>query len=256
MTLVAIFIAALVALHDSQNLVTTLAGLALLVALFAYDERGNRNGSQSLVFAFVCGLALLCAVSYPVHAMFGDAGPAALPEFLAKNFSAVIWLLATVVFWFVDRSRIDARQASAFMGYSQPPAYVAPVVVPAPPPPVYQERSFVPAAAPVASAPPVFVPSPAPEVLAEPVPPPPPPAAAPIALTGKEVTIYVNIVGEGMSFLRAVQATPLGRDFYLIVDEMPADEKWEYTTGQVVRCRKKNLSSGKALVAYEEAPRA
>jgi hypothetical protein len=37
---------------------------------------------------------------------------------------------------------------------------------------------------------------------------------------------------------------------------MPEGENWEYAPGQVVRCRKKNLSSGKGLVAYEEAPRA
>jgi hypothetical protein len=74
--------------------------------------------------------------------------------------------------------------------------------------------------------------------------------------SGKEVSIYVNMMGEGMSVLRAVRAQHLGRDFYIIVEEMPTDETWEYATGRVVRCRKKNLSNGKGLVAYEEAPRA
>ena len=86
-----------------------------------------------------------------------------------------------------------------------------------------------------------------------------PTAAAPIAVpahSGKEVNIYVTMLGEGMNVLRSVRAEHLGRDFYMIIDEMPADETWEFTPGQVVRCKKKNLSNGKGLVAYEEAPRA
>jgi hypothetical protein len=59
-----------------------------------------------------------------------------------------------------------------------------------------------------------------------------------------------------LNLLRSVRAEHLGRDYYRIVDTMPPDENWEYPPGAVVRCRKKNLSSGKALVAYEEAPRA
>jgi hypothetical protein len=64
------------------------------------------------------------------------------------------------------------------------------------------------------------------------------------------------LLGEGLNVLRSVQAEHLGRDFYRIVDTMPENERWEYQPGQVVRCKKKNLSSGKGLVAVEEAPRA
>ena len=74
--------------------------------------------------------------------------------------------------------------------------------------------------------------------------------------SGKETSIYVNLTGEGMNLLRSVRAEHLGRDYYRILDTMPADENWEYPPGAVVRCKKKNLSSGKALVAFEEAPRA
>jgi hypothetical protein len=56
--------------------------------------------------------------------------------------------------------------------------------------------------------------------------------------------------------LRAVKAEHLGRDFYRITEPTPPDEKWEFSTGQIVRCQKKTLSSGKAMVAVEEAPRA
>jgi hypothetical protein len=73
---------------------------------------------------------------------------------------------------------------------------------------------------------------------------------------GKETTIYVTLVGEGLNVLRSVKAEHLGRDFYRILDETPEGETWQFECGQVVRCRKKNLSSGKALVAIEEAPRA
>lgn len=77
-----------------------------------------------------------------------------------------------------------------------------------------------------------------------------------IPRTGKEAMIYVTLVGEGLNVLRSVKAEHLGRDFYRIVEPMPEGEAWEYQPGQVVRCKKKNLSSGKALVAIEEAPRA
>jgi len=68
--------------------------------------------------------------------------------------------------------------------------------------------------------------------------------------------IYVNLIGEGLNVLRTVRAEHLGRDFYKIIETMPEGETWEYQPGQVVRCKKKNLSSGKGLVATEEAPRA
>ncbi len=68
--------------------------------------------------------------------------------------------------------------------------------------------------------------------------------------------IYVTLLGEGLNVLRSVRAEHLGRDFYQIVDVMPEGETWEYRPGQIVRCKKKNLSSGKAWVAVEEAPRA
>ena len=73
---------------------------------------------------------------------------------------------------------------------------------------------------------------------------------------GKETAIDVSLTGEAMNMLGSVRAEHLGRDYYKIIEEMPDTERWEYGPGQVVRVKKKNLSSGKALVAYEEAPRA
>jgi hypothetical protein len=71
----------------------------------------------------------------------------------------------------------------------------------------------------------------------------------------KETEIFVNLVGEGLNLLRRVRAEHLGRDFYRIIDTVPENENWQFQPGQVVRCRKTKLSSGKSLVAFEEAPR-
>ncbi len=129
-----------------------------------------------------------------------------------------------------------SRAAFTQPAFSQPPA-PEPVYV-APPPP-----------------PPVAAPPPPPEPVYSAPPPPPPPQAVPVP-AGKEATIYVTLVGEGLNVLRAVRAEHLGRDYYKIVEETPQGELWQYGPGQVVRCKKKNLSSGKAMVAYEEAQRA
>lgn len=68
--------------------------------------------------------------------------------------------------------------------------------------------------------------------------------------------IYVTLLGEGLNVLRSVQAEHLGRDYYRILEAMPEGETWQFAPGTVVRCQKKKLSGGKALVAFEEAPRA
>jgi hypothetical protein len=65
----------------------------------------------------------------------------------------------------------------------------------------------------------------------------------------------VSLLGEGLNVLRTVRAESLGRDYYRITDEMPEGETWQFQPGQVVRCKKQKLSTGKAMVAVEEAPR-
>jgi hypothetical protein len=216
-----------------------------------------------LAFAFVAGLALLVAILYPLRLLL--AGFAATNEL-----PTLVWLVGTAAFWFVDRARMDARHAASFAGYSQPPvtqavpsiypvsSHPAPTPQPAPPPapvPVPVQRTFTPAPEPQPYIEPLTPAAPIPEF--EPVQTAVPPARPPIPRgQGKEVSIYINLLGEGMNVLRAVRAEHLGRDYYIITEEMPEGENWEYAPGQVVRCRKKNLSSGKGLVAYEEAPRA
>ncbi len=249
-------VAGLLVLHlpDSQGIVASLAGLTLLVILLAFGKENGRSGLQSLSFAMVCGLAALGIFAFPLRFVVGTGrtvfGQDALPP--------AFWLLASAIFWFVDRSAADsgAPQPVTFSGgYTQ--AATAGVTASAAVPRV---QSFAAAAAPATStAPetPAFVPP------VQTAPPPPAPVTAtttavptPPVLSGKEVSIYVTMVGEGMNVLRSVRAEHLGRDFYIITDEMPADESWEFLPGQVVRCKKKNLSNGKGMVAYEEAPRA
>lgn len=255
-------IAGLVVLHDTQDLITSLAGLTLLVALLAYGRDAAHTALQSFAFALVCGLAALCLCSYPINKVLPSFGVS--PAVVTQYFPAVFWLLTTGIFFFTDRPGAQSVQPVSFGGYDQPDAAprpqtfaprpqpeTRPVYAPTPPPPA-------PAAEPI----PAYQPEPVYAASAAPPPPPPPSTASipaspvPPVLTGKEVNIYVTMLGEGMNVLRSVRAEHLGRDFYIIVNEMPADENWEYVPGQVVRCKKKNLSNGKGLVAFEEAPRA
>jgi hypothetical protein len=70
---------------------------------------------------------------------------------------------------------------------------------------------------------------------------------------GAEVTtIYVDMTSGGYSCLRGVQAEHLTRDIYRILEPMPNGEEWRFMPGQVVRCKKEKLSTGKAMVAVEE----
>jgi hypothetical protein len=248
-------VAGLLVLHlpESQGILASIAGLTLLISLLAFGRESSRTGTQSLGFAMVCGLAALGIFAFPLRFVLGTGrtvfGQDALPP--------AFWLLASAIFWFVDRSGADsgAPQPVSFSGAYTKPAPT--VVAPSAAEPKAQAFAATVAQSPnVAADATVFAP------LVQPIPPPPAPttgstpaAAAPPVLSGKEVSIYVTMMGEGMNVLRTVRAEHLGRDFYVIKDEMPADEAWEFLPGQVVRCKKKNLSNGKGLVAFEEAPR-
>lgn len=241
--------AGLLVLHlpESQGIVASLAGLALLVSLLAFGKENGRTGMQSLAFAMVCGLAALGLLAFPLRYVLGTGrtvlGQDALPP--------ACWLLASAIFWFVDRSGADsgAPQPVSFSGaYTQPTANLTT-------PAAAIARAQTVAAAPAAVSAVMQDNSPA-------VPPPAPTTGSTVAApaapvpSGKEANIYVTMVGEGMNVLRSVRAEHLGRDFYLITEEMPQDESWQFLPGQIVRCKKKNLSNGKGMVAYEEAPRA
>jgi hypothetical protein len=269
---------------------SSIAGLTLLFVLLSFDREGYRSVFQSLAFAAVFGICLALAASAPLQMLAGNgqlhstADPRVSGEWLP-----LVWVCVTVIFWGIDRGRMSGRE-SAGAESARPRAAGHRTFIPEPTaPPPAPELHPTPAAAP----PPVVAPPPPPvftqpaasstatmwglssspgsspqlvrrqsEPPSTPVPaettsaPVPPPEAIPLPRSGKETMIYVTLLGEGLNVLRSVRAEHLGRDFYQIVDVMPEGETWEYRPGQIVRCKKKNLSSGKAWVAVEEAPRA
>ena len=68
------------------------------------------------------------------------------------------------------------------------------------------------------------------------------------------VTIYILLCNEGTPVWRSVEAEHIRDDLYRITGVPPGDsELWEFSTGDVVRCKQKTFSSGKTeLIAYEK----
>ena len=66
-------------------------------------------------------------------------------------------------------------------------------------------------------------------------------------------TIYISLRDEGTDVWRAVSAERVHGDVYRITDIRSDDtETWEFTTGDVVRCRERRFATGeKGLVAYK-----
>lgn len=248
--------------------VSSIAGIILLLTLFAYDGEGYRSMSQSLAFSAVCGFALVLAAT-GLHFWFVQnewAGPNvrfAVDRFTAQWLPST-WVCATIVFWAIDRTRVSNRKAGVaeYGGEAVRRARGSNLSITGEPTPirraevVMEERPITTAASPS----PVSVvqnevgPAPLPESAAAAEPEMVPQGAVPVRPL-KEAMVYVGLVGEGLNVMRSVRAEHLGRNYYRIVEPMPEGERWEYGPGQVVRCEKKRLSSGKALVAMEEAPR-
>jgi hypothetical protein len=268
LTLLAVLIAAgLASTISPEGSVFTqpLVGVVLLIVLFSYDREGHRNSGQSLAFAAVAGC---CAarVLFPPLAVFLPVVAMTLPLF------SIVWVLSTLILWAVDISRMGRRTASqapisipAVVPIREEPIRPQPVrVEPAPVRPTSATSLFSHSPTPTTPTHPAeAISTPVEEIStpastpAEPPPPPLPPQAVPVSSgVGKPTAIYLNLVGEGLPVLRSVQAEHLGKDYYLIVEPVPPGETWQFQPGQVVRCQKRNLSSGKALVAVEEAPRA
>ena len=65
--------------------------------------------------------------------------------------------------------------------------------------------------------------------------------------------IYVALLNKGNDAWRRVEAVYEGGDSYRIISESDdTEERWEYTTGECVRCRSTTLPSGEhVLVATE-----
>ena len=67
------------------------------------------------------------------------------------------------------------------------------------------------------------------------------------------MTVYVQLLGEGVNVWRPVEANPVGHDLYRLVDRPPDEEEWAFEAGDVVRCRTQRLTGGDVLVAFEKA---
>ncbi len=238
---------------------SSVIGLTLLLVLFAYDREGYRTVFQSLAFSAVCGFCVMLiavvvfrfigggpALGYGMSGPVGEVRAASSKIFEQRL--PLTWLGATIILWAIDRARMSSRQEAAPQAAGGP--------LPA-------RRGFIPDFATPATASSgggttesELPPSPPPAPLYhEPAPATTPTTTPPPARAGKETMIYVTLMGEGLNVLRSVKAEHLGRDFYRIIDSTPEGETWQFQSGQVVRCKKRNLSSGKALVAIEEAPR-
>lgn len=270
--------------RSNFGFVTTAGGLTLLFVLFAYDQEGRRSVFQSLAFSAVCGFCLMLVsgiiFQFSLTRSNPDLGAGARETYFETRLSAV-WAFTTILLWAIDRARMSGRSA-----YETPPlletasrqrqfvpeftgsfpAVAKPQPTPAPASaPSRTSEHREPAATSITATTFSAPYEPAPQPVAEAPKSEPlkaePPAQAPIPHTavplpsGKETMIYVNLVDEGLNVLRSVRAEHLGRDFYKILEPTPEGETWEYSAGQVVRCKKQKLSSGKALVAFEEAPR-
>lgn len=61
--------------------------------------------------------------------------------------------------------------------------------------------------------------------------------------------IYVYLLDENYS--RPVQARHLRGNLYQIVTENPENERWQFTTGERVRCMRRRFDDGKVeMLAY------
>jgi hypothetical protein len=64
--------------------------------------------------------------------------------------------------------------------------------------------------------------------------------------------IYVELLEEGTSCWRPVEAEYLGNELYRIVGKKPEGEIWAFSIGDVVKCKLKAFKEGSPeLVAHE-----
>ncbi len=257
---------------------SSIGGLTLLLVLFAYDQEGYRTMFQSLAFAAVagfapCSLRPLCSGCRQDQGAISPADRQVWSKWLPAVWAGVtliVWALiglawAAARLWPLNRrecafqpSEASSRSSchpqlrrrrlfrSAAREHLRSPTCSSCSGPLSCTPAHFRTRAYLRRPSRLRS-----------RTAATSAPASPPPGAIPLPpRVGKETMIYVTLMGEGLNVLRSVRAEHLGRDFYRIIDAMPEGETWQFESGQVVRCKKKNLSSGKALVAIEEAPRA
>src|SRR5437763_12431709 len=102
--------AALLLIPSGQAWLCGAAGLILLLTLFSYDVEGARSVFQSIAFAAVCGFSLAIALVPAAPTLFSLAGPAD-PQ-LGGKWLPILWVAGTVLFFVIDRARMNGRVAS------------------------------------------------------------------------------------------------------------------------------------------------
>jgi len=66
-------------------------------------------------------------------------------------------------------------------------------------------------------------------------------------------TIYVELLNEGTKCWRPVLANPLGKGRYRIMSKPEEDERWAFTTDDVVACKNHVFQDGNSgLIAFEK----
>ncbi len=66
--------------------------------------------------------------------------------------------------------------------------------------------------------------------------------------------IYIRLLDEGTEAFRPTLAEPVGRGVFKVLptsDYDPQDEKWEFTPGSLVECKKRKLEGEDVLVAVK-----
>jgi hypothetical protein len=72
-----------------------------------------------------------------------------------------------------------------------------------------------------------------------------------IPLQKDRVTIFVELLDEGVKCWRPVSADRVSEDTYRIVGSVPQGEVWLFQPGEIVRCTQRQFSDGTGLTAYE-----
>ena len=64
------------------------------------------------------------------------------------------------------------------------------------------------------------------------------------------MTIYVELLEEGVPCWRPVEAEELPDGSFRILDTRPEEECWAFKKGDVVKCKMRKFQDGVAWVAY------
>ena len=67
------------------------------------------------------------------------------------------------------------------------------------------------------------------------------------------MTIYIELMNEGTNCWRPVEARDLGDGRFQIISSQPENEEWQFRSGEIVECMRKEFQDDSCLVAYKLA---